>query len=236
MDWLIPDFADSDGNLKGVVQSFLIKSGKNNILIDTCIGNGKKTGYQPWDELKSNFLTRLGNICAKDKINIVINTHFHGDHIGWNTVKKNREYVPTFQNAEYVMVKKEFDYIKAGNSDDFNNSVLPVVNCGLVRFVDWKYKIDENVSLFPAPGHTPYHVGIMIKSKNQSAVISGDLFHHPCEITHPEWTTDCEFDKNALINSRLSLLQKLANKNIIFIGSHFARAGKIIKDDYYSLI
>jgi len=228
--WLIPRYADCNGKLKGVIQSFLIKSGTNNILVDTCVGNDKPRSYKPWKNANTDFLIKLEelNIASQD-INFVISTHLHTDHIGWNTILENGRWVPTFPNAQYIMVKGEYDYWKLNSQEDFNDSVVPIINDGLAKFVDSNYKIDDNISLIPTPGHTSYHVSVLIKSKGQSAIIVGDLFHHPCEINYPEWTTNSEFDKNILINSRKMLLQKIANKSIVFIGSHFSEpyAGKI---------
>ena len=112
LDWLVPNFADSDGNLKAVVQSFLITSSDQTILVDTCNGNDKERLDMPiWGGLDTSFLERLEQAGTKpENVDIVINTHMHFDHIGWNTKLEEGKWIPTFPNAQYLFVKDEYKY------------------------------------------------------------------------------------------------------------------------------
>lgn len=237
IDWLYPDFVDKENNFKSCVASFLIKSEKN-ILIDTCNGNDKVRRDLPeWGQLHTEFLERLHTTGVDNaQIDIVVNTHLHCDHVGWNTKLENGIWKPTFPNAKYLFVDKEYEYWVqkpekevSDDKDAFEDSVKPIVDAGLAEFIPSDYQIDENVRLVPSPGHTPWHVGVMIESQNKKAFISGDILHHPCQILHPEWSSAYDTLPDVAIETRRNIYKQLADADILFIGSHFPNpvAGRI---------
>lgn len=239
IDWLRPHFAGEKGNLKALVQSFLIKSNGKNILIDTCNGNGKERPNIPtWGNLQTDFLKRFSKIGVDPKdIGIVACTHLHFDHVGWNTKLENDKWVATFPNAKYLFSKEEYKYwIKKPEKeiiDDFNgidDSVTPIVKTGLAELVDDNYRIDENIRFIPTPGHTPHHVSIEINSKDKRAIISGDVMHHPCQIAKQDWTTEADTYPEQTAETRKKFLREIKDTETLLIGSHFANpvAGKII--------
>src|SRR3989344_748005 len=154
INWMTPYFADENGILKANVQSFLVKSNGKNILIDTCNGNGKnRPNVTEWSSLNTDYLEKFKeNNIDINKIDIVVCTHLHFDHVGWNTKLKNGDWVATFPNAKYVFSKGEYDYwVKKPENemvDDLNgidDSVSPVVEAGLAEFVEDDYQIDNNI-------------------------------------------------------------------------------------------
>jgi glyoxylase-like metal-dependent hydrolase (beta-lactamase superfamily II) len=241
IDWLQPHFADQTGNLKALVQSFLIKSQGKNILIDTCNGNHKNRPNVPeWGNLENDFLTKFTAIgITPEDIDIVACTHLHFDHVGWNTQLKNGQWVPTFPNAQYLFSQKEYDYwIKKPAKeliDDLNgidDSITPVVNTGLSRLVSDDFQIDDQVYFLPTPGHTPHHISIVIESNSKKAIISGDVLHHPCQMVHPDWTTLADTYPDQTVTTRKQFLQSIKDTDTLLIGSHFANpvAGKVASD------
>lgn len=236
--WLYPNFAGKNGNLIGFVQSFLIKSNGKNILIDTCNGNGKDRPNMPtWGNLKTNYLDKFSEIIAPNEIDFVACTHLHFDHVGWNTKQENGTWVPTFPNAKYLFSKKEYDYWTSKPEkemiDDFNgidDSVSPIVAAGLAKFISDDFKLDDNISFIPTPGHTPHHISVVIESGGEKAVISGDVMHHPCQIAHPEWTTLADTYPDQTIETRKKFLNVVKDTSTLVIGTHFANpvAGKVV--------
>lgn len=240
ISWLYPYFADEQGNLKASVASFLIKSHGKNILIDTCNGNDKtRTDLTEWSNFHTNYLEKLEKIGVKpEHIHTVLSTHLHCDHVGWNTMHHNGKWVPTFPNATYLFVQNEYDYWKqkpenevADDKDAFDDSVQPIIDAGLAKFVPSDYIIDEHICLIPAPGHTPGHVSISIISRKQKALLSGDFIHHPCQFVYPEWTIAYDTNPQQAIKTRRKILETIADTDILLIGSHFAGpvAGKVKK-------
>ncbi len=230
--WLSPDFADENGKLKATVNCFLIKSNGKNILIDTCNGNNKKrTDLPVWGNLKTDFLDNL------PEIDIVCCTHLHFDHVGWNTKLVDGGWQPTFPNAKYLFVKEEYESWKTKPQEEiaddragFIDSVEPVVKAGLAKFIPKNYQIDENITLFPTPGHTPHHVSVIVKSKGQTAIISGDVLHHPCQINHPEWAAVADRYPELAIKTRKEFIKKVRNENALLLGSHFTKEIRIVQE------
>lgn len=231
INWLYPNLADKSGNLKALVQSFLVKSEGKNILIDTCNGNGKNRPTCPtWGNLNTDFLKRLYDAFVREAdIDIVVCTHLHFDHVGWNTELENGVFVPTFPNAKYIFAEEEYKYWgskpeKEVDDDKFafDDSVAPIVKANLAQFVKPDHKLDSNISLIPTPGHTPGHVSVSIESQGDKAIISGDFIHHPCQFAHPEWGMGADAMPEKALETRQKMLNELADTATLFIGTHFA--------------
>lgn len=156
IDSLYPNFSDEEGNLKAVVQCFLIKSNNKWILVDACNGNKKMRSDIPeWGNLETNFIQKLKDIGVNTSdISYVICSHLHTDHIGWLTTLENGEWKPTFKNATHIIIKKEFDYWKSkpkieidDDKNAFDDSIMPLVNNNLVKFVEENFVLNENIRL-----------------------------------------------------------------------------------------
>lgn len=240
IDWLQPHYADKDGKLKAAVQALLVEVGGKKIVVDACCGDGReRPGLPEWDNMQTGFMERFRKVWAPEEVDIVLSTHMHFDHVGWNTTDVDGKWVPTFPNAQYIFSEREFNYWKGEPEkemgDDrtgFAESVLPVHQAGLAKLVADDYRISDGISFIPTPGHTPGHVSILLESDGEQAVISGDALHHPCQIAHPEWGTPYDTDTEQANASRQKLFDRFAGTDTTFIGSHFAQpvAGKLVRD------
>ena len=111
--WLAPRFWDRESDeVVTCSASYLVRSAGKNILIDTASGNGKERPYFPLSShLDTPYIQDLGRAGVKPQdVDIVVCTHLHFDHVGWNTVLEDREWVPTFANATYLFTSEDFDY------------------------------------------------------------------------------------------------------------------------------
>jgi glyoxylase-like metal-dependent hydrolase (beta-lactamase superfamily II) len=239
---LTPDFVDEDGQLRGLVQAFVIMITDQVIIVDPGVGNGKERSAVPgWDNLHTDFLDRLRAAdVALDTVNYVINTHLHFDHVGWHTSLVDGAWQPSFAAARYVMSREEFRYWQSGPEKEiadqhagFADSVLPVYEAGLVDLVADDHVVCDGVRLVPSPGHTPHHVCVMIESRGQSAVFAGDVMHHPCQIAYPDWGASSDFNPDQARASRSDVLKRCAESDTLLIGAHFADpvAGRITGND-----
>lgn len=242
MKWLIPNYADVDGILKALVQSFLIKSQGKYILVDSCNGNDKNRPSMPeWGNLKTKFIEKLNEIgITPSDINYVVCTHLHFDHVGWNTTLINEKWVPTFPNAKYIFSKKEYEYWKSKPKkemiDDllgFEDSVQPIIEAGLSELVEDNFQFDENVSLISTPGHTPHHVSIQIRSKDKKAIISGDFIYHPCQLEKFEWGNTVDTYPDQALKTRKAIVSSLVDSGTFLLGSHFSNpaGGYVVRKD-----
>ena len=99
--WLVPHFADEAGQISMAIQGLVIESAGLRILVDTCLGN-REVPFEMGEE-GSPFLENLASAgFPRESIDIVLCTHLHFDHTGWNTIEQGDRWVPTFPNARYL--------------------------------------------------------------------------------------------------------------------------------------
>ena len=137
IEWLQPHFADEEGNLIMSIHALIVETPTRKIIVDTCIGNDKKRNIPNWNNLQLPFLEDLKKAgYAQADIDTVLCTHLHVDHVGWNTMLVDGQWLPTFPNARYLMGETEFNYwIDQSDptyGDVIGDSVKPVFEAGLV--------------------------------------------------------------------------------------------------------
>jgi glyoxylase-like metal-dependent hydrolase (beta-lactamase superfamily II) len=241
--WLQPHFLTPDGRGIVSIHALVVDTPTKRIVVDTCVGNDKNR--LPWEfftNLQKDFLRDLeGAGFARESFDVVLCTHLHVDHVGWNTMLLNDRWVPTFPNARYLLDKIEYDYWSkptgvpdVGGWDEVQrkamlDSVEPVVAAGLVDLVEGTYRVCEEVTLVPTPGHSPGHVSVRIVSRGEEALITGDMSHHPCQLAHPDWGLSIDFDADMATHTRRRVFADSADRSVLVIGTHWAgaSAGKI---------
>src|SRR6476659_8657160 len=157
-DWLAPDhYSPQHDRFVTSVHSWLIRLDGLTILIDTCGGNHKE---RPWTrrfhQLDTPYLQRLRAAgAAPEDIDMVLCTHLHADHVGWNTMLRDGRWVPTFPNAKYLFSRTDDAYWDVRKNPAmatdprhmaYADSVLPVVQSGLGVLVyapHWNHMADE---------------------------------------------------------------------------------------------
>ena len=241
--WMYPHFADENGRMRGAIHALIVETPDRTIMVDTCVGNDKERGNPAWNQLQTEFLGDMEKAgYVLDVIDTVLCTHLHIDHVGWNTMLVDGNWVPTFPQARYLIGQVEFAHWQADTDEDqvavMTDSVLPVFDADLVDLVETNHKISDEISLMPTVGHTPGHVSVMIKSNGEEAMITGDFIHHPCQFAHPEWSSSFDTDPVQSAQTRREIFDKYADTPTLIIGTHFATptAGHLKRDgDAYRL-
>ena len=223
--WMQPSaLCPETGKIILAVQSYLVRTTRHTILIDTCVGCDKSNeGIAPWHKRTDrSWLTRLAAAGAgPEDIDYVFCTHLHTDHCGWNTRLIDGRWVPTFPNAKYILAKREVDHVQANPGPPFQQSVLPVIEAGQAVLVDTDYALDDEVWLEPTPGHTPGHVAVGLASNGDRAVMCGDLMHSPIQCNFPEWRFQTDADKPLAIDTRRRFLQANCDSGRLVMTAHF---------------
>ena len=232
-DWMLPDHYDvATGFLKLSVHSWLIRVGGRTILIDACVGNHKPRPLRPkWHLMETRYLERIAEAGVRpEEIDMVMCTHLHMDHVGWNTRLDNGRWVPTFPNARYVFSRADYDHYHALDADpatgpvgqgSFRDSVLPIVEAGLADMIDGAKAIDEHLSIDPCPGHTPGTVAINLASRGAGAMFCGDILHHAIQVFHPLWNSFACADALNARRSRRKVLEHCAGSGALLMPAHF---------------
>ncbi|MDB5394513.1 MAG: fold metallo-hydrolase [Rhodospirillales bacterium] len=231
------------------MHSFVLQTGSRTILIDTCNGNGKRrTGVMAgMNMLNHDYLGNLAQLGLKpEDIDVVLCTHLHSDHVGWNTRLENGAWVPTFANARYLM--SEIDVEVYGSlppehpqypltRESFEDSVLPVLASGQAELIRTGHVVEHEVGngvwLEGCPGHTPGNMVIHAQSgPGRHAVFTGDVFHHPVQIQDTILNLNVDADPEAGLATRRRFVETYADTGTILLAAHFPdpTAGCVVTD------
>ena len=237
MDKFIYDAASN--RLVITYQTFLVRTPKHTILVDTCTGEDK--GYAPpFDFPKQRWLDEFrarGLNC--EAVDYVLCTHLNIDHCGLNTRLDSGKWLPTFPNAKYIFHRREYAYWEAATARGeqppgsvWRMNCLPVVEAGQALLVDDDYEFDDTIWLTPTPGHSPCHCCVNIKSRGQRAVVTGDMMHHALQCREPEWSTIFDTDPKLAAQSRRRFLASVADTATLLLPVHFPTptAGRVTAD------
>lgn len=233
--WMQPEHVAGDGDrLVMSIHTWIVRTPRHTILIDTCLGNHKQRANPGWNNLDTPFLARLKACgCAPESVDFVMCTHLHVDHVGWNTRLENGRWVPTFPNAKYLFAKREYAHWEserrthdaAGvNGGSFDDSVLPVVDAGKAVMIDSDHQPDPLLTIKDYPGHTPGSIAINLKDGGRQATFSGDIMHHPIQVYHPDWSSQFCWDPAQAARSRRKLLEDCVESNALLCPAHFSGA------------
>jgi glyoxylase-like metal-dependent hydrolase (beta-lactamase superfamily II) len=238
--WLAPRFWEPSADvLVAAVRTWVLRSEGRTILVDTGVGNHKqRPGNPPFHMLSTGFLDNLAAAGVHpDDVDLVVCTHVHGDHVGWNTQLIDGEWVPTFRNARYVISRADFGYWNPANGHQtrsgprfanvFEDSVEPVYRAGLTVLWEDHYDVDANLRLEPAPGHTPGSAVLRLRSGSDRAVFVGDLLHSPLQVIAPDESPCLDEDEQAALASRWRVLDLVASENALMLPAHFPGPGAL---------
>lgn len=238
--WLRPDFFDEAvGDLGSRIQTFIVRTPERTVVIDTCVGNDKqRDGAPAWHMRRGSYLADLASVGVKpDDVDLVLCTHLHIDHVGWNTRLVDGTWRPTFPNARYVFAGEEFEFWKhesgkpGVNEPCIADSVLPIADAGQALLVDGTYVIDEYLRFEPTPGHTPGHVCVRLETSVGEAVFSGDLMHRTVQVAEFQWNSRFCQDPVRARASREAFVTRHADSGILVLAAHFPRPGYVVRRD-----
>ena len=235
---LQPWCVDAQRRALVAVQAYVVRTPDDVIVLDTCVGCEKTNDRFPFwaGRTDRTWLKRLRSAGVSPlDVTLVLCSHLHTDHAGWNTVREDGRWVPTFPNATYIFSKREVQHCMDAEPDLYRESVLPVIESGHARLVDIGHhgpeeasgivagdaQIAEGVWLEPTPGHTPGHVAVHLESRGRRAVMWGDLCHSPAQCLRPDWSYRRDWDGVVSAVTRTRLLRECADHQLLVLSSHF---------------
>lgn len=219
---------DDEDKLVLCFQSYIIQTGRHNILVDSCVGNDKDRSARPaWHLKKDNvFMDGLAAIgLTTNDIDYVLCTHLHVDHVGWNTRLENGRWVPTFPKARYLFSKTELDFWLAENEKTIvppiADSVVPIVEAKKCDLITSDHSLSDVVSLIPTPGHTIDHYAVTLGKGGKDAVFTGDLIHTPLQAKWTDLAMRIDYDGNQSSATRRKFLETYCDTSTLCCFAHF---------------
>lgn len=220
--------ADERGLMPMAVTCFLVRSAGTNILVDTGLGGRRRPGF-PQGHLPEAM--QAAGLEPGD-IDLVVNTHLHIDHVGWNTVEDEAGKSSIFfPKARWIIQQTEWDYwmqpqftAEPANAH-LVECVAPLMEAGRVELVSGEQPLDQHISFLPSPGHTPGHVAIGIYSQGERGVVIGDASHHPAQLDHPDWSPAFDTDPILSAKTRDQLFDAAIADGRLWLAGHWQHPG-----------
>ena len=224
------------------MHSYVLELDGLTVLVDACNGDHKHRSIPDVDRVETPFLPNLAALgLTTDDIDLVLCTHLHFDHVGWNTRLENGKWVPTFANARYLFSRTDFEHFGQQELEDdhlrsFRDSVLPVYEAGRAELIEADITVHREIGngiwLQPAFGHSPGNFSVLAKADGEQAIFWGDVIHHPVQLVRPELTMIFDGDPEMARDVRLATLARAADEEMVCFPAHFRdpSAGRVLRD------
>jgi len=225
--WLAPHFADDQGRLGLRVQAFVIEAGGRTVVVDPCVGNGRDRSLPFWHQQDWPFMERFrGAGFDPEDVALVVHTHLHLDHVGWDTHRDDGRWVPTFTRARHLYVGTEVEAQAADTNADASairgDSIEPIFAAGLAETIDADSDLGGGLRLASTAGHTPGHASLWLDGGGERlALITGDILHHPIQCSELELNFVSDADGLAARATRRRVLAEAAEAGALVFGTHF---------------
>jgi glyoxylase-like metal-dependent hydrolase (beta-lactamase superfamily II) len=238
--WLAPHFLEPGDCWSLDFRSWIVRVDGKVVVIDPCNGNDRPHVMPMFDQLQVPFLERFEATGTRiDEVDYVFCTHLHHDHCGWNTMLKDGRWVPTFPNARYLFVQREYERWHPDNAARFpqfpynegvyERAIAPVVAAGQADLVQGSHRLSESLCLEPGHGHTFDHTMLHIASRGAEALFTGDAFHHPLQLIDPTIMFGDRDDDAGVIATRQRLVRRSLEHDWLLIAAHlpYPHAGRM---------
>jgi glyoxylase-like metal-dependent hydrolase (beta-lactamase superfamily II) len=218
----------------------LIRGRGRTILVETGMGNKlderRRTTIFPGDY--GHLLEDLGRAGVRpEDVELVVNTHLHLDHCGWNTVEQDGRLVPAFPNARYYIQRGEYDVAMHPNERTratyLAENFQPLIESGQLELVDGEYQITPELRFLPAPGHTADHACIVLSSGGENALYTGDLVHNSIGLERLPWIPALDVLPLVSLETKRRLTEQMVRDQYLVVIAHapFPGAGRLSESE-----
>jgi glyoxylase-like metal-dependent hydrolase (beta-lactamase superfamily II) len=207
------------------LNSLLVKSQGKTVLIETGVGEKDRPLGQterPGGVGLLEELVALG--VAPEAVDVVINTHLHADHCGWNTKKEGDGWAPTFPRARYLIQRGEYDACMHPNERTratyFAENVEPLRETGQLDLLDGETKVTDEITIIPTHGHTADHASVVLKSAGESAIYIGDMIQHPVQLERAPWVSSFDIYPLEAMETKKNVVRRAVDEKQLVVAVH----------------
>ena len=219
--------------------SFLLRSEGKTILLDTGIGSNATNGATVTalaGGVDGHLLVEFQSAGVKlEDVDTVFLSHLHPDHVGWNLTQSNDRPQPTFPKARYIAHQADWDAFKAPKDQElfsfsfWDQTIAPLENLGVLDLVSGEQALTGEITAIPTPGHTPGSMSLAIISAGQRALLLGDVFHNPAQVTENDWSLAFDMDPAGAIETRKQMFNRAEAENALVAICHHSGFGRVAR-------
>lgn len=217
---------DEEHRLAVGLNCLLVRAQGKLVLIETGVGNKEMrvpagTGVAQAGALVED-MARHG-IQPQD-VDIVINTHLHFDHCGYNTTYRDDKLVLTFPRARYLIQKGEWEEANHPNertrASYLRENLEPLADGGQLELVEGEAEVVKGVRILPAVGHTAHHAMVEVASAGQTALYIGDLVQHPLMLERLAWISSYDELPLVALETKKRILGRAIGEDLLLVCVH----------------
>lgn len=208
------------------LNSVLLRSQGKTVLIETGVGDKERPLQQTRRAEAGSLLDELRALgVAPEDVDVVINTHLHADHCGWNTRKAaDGSYVPTFPRATYLIQRSEWDAAIAPNERTratyLAENMRPLEGAGQLELIDGERRVTDEITIVPTPGHSHGHASVVLVSGGESAVYLGDMIQHPAQLERAAWVSSFDIYPLEAMETKKAVVARAITERQLVVAVH----------------
>lgn len=230
--------ADDKNRVTSGLNSLLVRTGKQTVLVETGMGNKLSERMVKFYGQPAQLLQNLAAAgVAPEDVDVVINSHLHFDHCGWNTLRdKNGKAVPTFPRAKYYAPEGEWQYSRQPSERDaisyISDNYDPLVASGQMTLLKGGEEVVPGISVQTFPGHTASMQGVIVRSEGETACYISDLIPTAAHIDLA-WGMGFDLYPLQTIASKKNYYSQSVAENWLTVFTHDPKTpwAHVVKDD-----
>jgi glyoxylase-like metal-dependent hydrolase (beta-lactamase superfamily II) len=204
---------------------FLVRARDRVVLVDTGVG-GPGTPGATWIGVPGRLPEELAAAGVEpEQVDLVVLTHLHLDHIGWNLAWDGDRARPRFPQASYLVQRADWELFATwGDEDDraaFDQCVAPLQALGAAELLEGDRTLDAELSLLHTPGHTPGSQSLLVRSGEDALLLWGDVANHPAQVSEPDWGPGSDVQPEVARGTRRRLLDQVEQEGMWLATAHF---------------
>ena len=233
-----PEAFSAAGGWRYVVTCYLVRAADRCLLVDTGCGSAA-LAFPSFIGVGGALRDRLAAIdVSPHEIDTVVISHIHPDHVGGVLAPGTRESAPAFPHARYLVPRVDWETWRQPEVQDafpvpyIGDTIGPLVESGVVDLVDDERRLSPQLALLRTPGHTPGSTSLLIDSSGERAILVGDLWLHPAQVTDAGLACAFDMDPELARATRSALAQRIAQEGMTMGACHFPEPfGQLVRLD-----
>jgi glyoxylase-like metal-dependent hydrolase (beta-lactamase superfamily II) len=217
---------DSQHRMPLGLNCLLVHSRGKLVLIETGVGDKEGHRRQASPAGEGTLLIELAALGIRpDEIDVVINTHLHADHCGWNTKQlEDGKLVPTFPKARYLIQRGEWEAATHPNERTratyLAENLLPLEEAGALELIDGERSVTPEITVIDTRGHTEDHASVVLSSGGETAIYIGDMVQHHVQLERTAWVSSFDLLPLVSMETKRRIVERAVRDRALIISVH----------------